>query len=209
MIARQRRTSGDVLHDRPPDHRRPTAGAAHRAALRRRAGRSQLHPSIPRRRVPMTWRAELGRTRDAIRAAHRLHPVRVPPALRSLRRRRVIDTARSLGLATVLWNDDPSDWALPGTPATIVARVLAQVQPRLDHHLPRRRRVPGGAPAAYPTIIAALRARGSASRRSPSCSACAPCMCAAAPTAWARACGRRYRPARSCCPRAPRRPPGA
>jgi peptidoglycan/xylan/chitin deacetylase (PgdA/CDA1 family) len=71
----------------------------------------------------------------------------------------VIDTARSLGLATVLWNVDPTDWALPGTQA-IEERVLAQVQPGsiiLSHD--------GGGPraqtlAAYPSIIDGLRARG-------------------------------------------------
>jgi peptidoglycan/xylan/chitin deacetylase (PgdA/CDA1 family) len=71
----------------------------------------------------------------------------------------IVQTARSLGLATVLWNVDPSDYTLPGT-AAIVQRVLAQVQRGsiiISHD--------GGGPrgqtlAAYPTIIAALRARG-------------------------------------------------
>jgi peptidoglycan-N-acetylglucosamine deacetylase len=71
----------------------------------------------------------------------------------------IVDTARSLGLATVQWNVDPADWALPGT-AAIEARVLAQVQPGsiiISHD--------GGGPrgetlAAYPLIIAKLRARG-------------------------------------------------
>jgi peptidoglycan/xylan/chitin deacetylase (PgdA/CDA1 family) len=71
----------------------------------------------------------------------------------------VVATARSLGLATVMWNVDPSDWADPGTGA-IEQRVLAQVQPGsiiISHD--------GGGPrpqtlAAYPRIIAALRARG-------------------------------------------------
>jgi peptidoglycan/xylan/chitin deacetylase (PgdA/CDA1 family) len=71
----------------------------------------------------------------------------------------VVETARSLGLATVIWNVDPTDWALPGT-AAIEQRVLAQVQPGsiiLSHD--------GGGPrgetlAAYPSIIAALRRRG-------------------------------------------------
>ncbi len=71
----------------------------------------------------------------------------------------VIQTARALGLATVLWNVDPSDYTQPGT-ATIEQRVLAEVQPGsiiISHD--------GGGPreqtlAAYPTIIAALRARG-------------------------------------------------
>jgi peptidoglycan-N-acetylglucosamine deacetylase len=71
----------------------------------------------------------------------------------------VVLTARSLGLATVLWNVDPSDYAQPGTDA-IVQRVLAEVRPGsiiISHD--------GGGPrgqtlAAYPTIIARLRARG-------------------------------------------------
>jgi peptidoglycan-N-acetylglucosamine deacetylase len=68
-------------------------------------------------------------------------------------------TARSLGLATVLWNVDPSDYAQPGT-GTIERRVLAAVQPGsivISHD--------GGGPrgqtlAAYPAIIASLRRRG-------------------------------------------------
>ena len=71
----------------------------------------------------------------------------------------VVASARSLGLATVLWNDDPRDWALPGT-AAIRQQVLAQVRPGsivISHD--------GGGPrwqtlAAYPSIIAALRRRG-------------------------------------------------
>jgi peptidoglycan/xylan/chitin deacetylase (PgdA/CDA1 family) len=71
----------------------------------------------------------------------------------------VVALARSLGLATVLWNVDPADWAQPGSGA-IVRRVLAQVRPGsivISHD--------GGGPrgqtlAAYPAIIAALRARG-------------------------------------------------
>jgi peptidoglycan/xylan/chitin deacetylase (PgdA/CDA1 family) len=59
----------------------------------------------------------------------------------------------------VLWNADPTDWALPGTTA-IEQRVLAQVRPGsiiISHD--------GGGPrgqtlAAYPRIIATLRARG-------------------------------------------------
>jgi len=71
----------------------------------------------------------------------------------------VVQIARSLGLATVLWNVDPSDYTLPGT-AAIEQRVLAQVQPGsiiISHD--------GGGPrgqtlAAYPKIISALRRRG-------------------------------------------------
>jgi peptidoglycan-N-acetylglucosamine deacetylase len=71
----------------------------------------------------------------------------------------VVRVARSLGLATVMWNVDPRDWALPGTHA-IAQQVLAQVRPGsiiISHD--------GGGPrgetlAAYPSIIASLRARG-------------------------------------------------
>jgi peptidoglycan-N-acetylglucosamine deacetylase len=71
----------------------------------------------------------------------------------------VAQSARSLGLATVLWNVDPADYTQPGVSA-IEQRVLAQVQPGsiiISHD--------GGGPrgqtlAAYPVIIAALRARG-------------------------------------------------
>jgi peptidoglycan/xylan/chitin deacetylase (PgdA/CDA1 family) len=71
----------------------------------------------------------------------------------------VVRTARSLGLATVTWNVDPSDYAQPGTKA-IERRVLAQVRPGsiiVSHD--------GGGPrgqtlAAYPAIISALRSRG-------------------------------------------------
>ena len=71
----------------------------------------------------------------------------------------VMQTAASLGLATIMWEVDPSDYTLPGVSA-IEQRVLAQVRPGaivLSHD--------GGGPreqtlAAYPYIIKALRARG-------------------------------------------------
>jgi peptidoglycan-N-acetylglucosamine deacetylase len=71
----------------------------------------------------------------------------------------VLQTARSLGLATVMWDVDPTDWALPGT-AAIEQRVLAQVRPGsiiISHDGGGRR---GQTLSAYPHIIAALRARG-------------------------------------------------
>jgi peptidoglycan/xylan/chitin deacetylase (PgdA/CDA1 family) len=71
----------------------------------------------------------------------------------------VVNAARSLGLATVLWNVDPADYTQPGTGA-IERRVLAQVQPGsilISHD-------GGGTRSqtlnAYPSIIAALKARG-------------------------------------------------
>ena len=52
----------------------------------------------------------------------------------------VLRTARSLGLATVLWNVDPSDYTLPARGRSAAgARAGAA---RLDHHLPRRGRPP-------------------------------------------------------------------
>ncbi len=71
----------------------------------------------------------------------------------------VVQTAGSLGLATVVWDAAPQDYLLPGTPV-IEQRILAQVRPGsiiVSHD--------GGGPreqtlAAYPTIIATLRARG-------------------------------------------------
>jgi peptidoglycan/xylan/chitin deacetylase (PgdA/CDA1 family) len=103
-------------------------------------------------------RAELARTRAAIERLTGYTPCVFRPPYGAYDAS-VIATARSLGLATVLWSVDPSDYTLPGTPA-IVQRVLAQVRPGsiiISHD--------GGGPrgqtlAAYPTIIAALRARG-------------------------------------------------
>jgi peptidoglycan/xylan/chitin deacetylase (PgdA/CDA1 family) len=71
----------------------------------------------------------------------------------------VLGVARSLGLATIMWNVDPRDWALPGSGA-IERRVLDQIRPGsiiVSHD--------GGGPraetlAAYRSIIARLHARG-------------------------------------------------
>ena len=73
--------------------------------------------------------------------------------------RRVLADARALGLATVMWNVDPRDWALPGK-AAIERTILSEVKPGsiiISHD--------GGGPrgqtlAAYPAVIAALRKRG-------------------------------------------------
>ena len=103
-------------------------------------------------------RQQLARTLVAIRALTGYTPCVFRPPYGAYDQP-VIEQARALGLATVLWNVDPSDWALPGA-AAIEQRVLAQVQPGsivISHD--------GGGPrwqtlAAYPKIIAALRARG-------------------------------------------------
>jgi peptidoglycan/xylan/chitin deacetylase (PgdA/CDA1 family) len=103
-------------------------------------------------------REQLLRTIGAIRALSGYTPCVFRPPYGDYDQS-VLQTARSLGLATVLWNVDPSDYAQPGT-AAIVARVLAEVRPGsiiISHD--------GGGPrgqtlAAYPSIIASLRGRG-------------------------------------------------
>jgi peptidoglycan/xylan/chitin deacetylase (PgdA/CDA1 family) len=102
--------------------------------------------------------SELNRTLQAIRALTGYSPCVFRPPYGDYDQS-VVDTARALGLATILWNVDPSDWALPGVRA-IEQRVLAQVRPGsivISHD--------GGGPrgqtlAAYPYIIGALRKRG-------------------------------------------------
>lgn len=103
-------------------------------------------------------RAQLLKTIGAIRALSGYTPCIFRPPYGDYNQS-VLETARSLGLATVLWNVDPSDYTQPGVGA-IEQRVLAEVQPGsiiISHD--------GGGPrgqtlAAYPQIIAALRARG-------------------------------------------------
>jgi peptidoglycan/xylan/chitin deacetylase (PgdA/CDA1 family) len=103
-------------------------------------------------------RGQLEQTLAAIRAMTGYTPCLFRPPY-GLTDASVERTARSLGLATVLWNVDPSDYTQPGVGA-IKRRVLAGVQPGsiiISHD--------GGGPrgqtlAAYPAIIAALRRRG-------------------------------------------------
>ncbi len=103
-------------------------------------------------------RGQLQSTISAIRAQSGYTPCVFRPPYGAVNDS-VVRTAGSLGLATVTWNVDPSDYLQPGT-ATIVRRVLAQVRPGsiiISHD--------GGGPrgqtlAAYPQIISALRRRG-------------------------------------------------
>jgi peptidoglycan/xylan/chitin deacetylase (PgdA/CDA1 family) len=103
-------------------------------------------------------RGQLQRTLSVIRAQTGYTPCVFRPPYGSYSSS-VVRTAASLGLATVTWNVDPSDYTQPGTGA-IEQRVLAQVQPGsiiISHD--------GGGPrgqtlAAYPKIISALRRRG-------------------------------------------------
>jgi len=113
------------------------------------------HPDLTR---TSDVRDELLRTIERIRAVSGYTPCvfRPPYGATDVSVQR---TARSLGLSTVLWNVDPADYTQPGAGA-IEQRVLAQVRPGsivISHD--------GGGPrgqtlAAYPGIIAKLRARG-------------------------------------------------
>jgi peptidoglycan/xylan/chitin deacetylase (PgdA/CDA1 family) len=103
-------------------------------------------------------RSQLQRTLQAIRGLGGYTPCVFRPPYGAYDSS-VVRTAASLRLATILWEVDPSDYTLPGVSA-IRQRVLAQVMPGsivLSHD--------GGGPrgqtlAAYPGIVAALRARG-------------------------------------------------
>jgi peptidoglycan/xylan/chitin deacetylase (PgdA/CDA1 family) len=103
-------------------------------------------------------RAQLQRTIAVIRALSGYTPCVFRPPYGDYDES-VLRVARSLGLATVLWDVDPADYLQPGI-NVIERRVLAQVQPGsiiISHD--------GGGPrgqtlAAYPSIIASLRARG-------------------------------------------------
>lgn len=102
--------------------------------------------------------SQLLRTKDAIAAMSGYTPCVFRPPYGSYDAS-VLGTARALGLATIAWDVDPSDYALPGVGA-IEERVLAQIQPGSivvshDGGVPRTQTL-----AAYPHIIAALRARG-------------------------------------------------
>ena len=113
------------------------------------------HPELTR---SPEVRSQLQRTIWAIRALSGYTPCVFRPPYGAYNSS-IVNTASSLGLATVLWNVDPTDWALPGT-AAIQQRVLAQVRPGsiiISHD--------GGGPrgetlAAYPAIIQTLRRRG-------------------------------------------------
>jgi peptidoglycan/xylan/chitin deacetylase (PgdA/CDA1 family) len=124
--------SGDVLGDHTYSHPDLVTSGEVRSQLLRTIGRIRALSGY----TPCVFRPPYGDTDAAVQ-----------------------QTARSLGLSTVLWNVDPADYTLPGTGA-IEQRVLAQVRPGsiiISHD--------GGGPraqtlAAYPGIIAKLRARG-------------------------------------------------
>jgi peptidoglycan/xylan/chitin deacetylase (PgdA/CDA1 family) len=103
-------------------------------------------------------RSQLQRTIEAIRGLSGYTPCVFRPPYGDYDSS-VMQTAASLGLATILWEVDPSDYTLPGV-SVIEQRVLEQVRPGsivLSHD--------GGGPrqqtlSAYPYIIRTLRARG-------------------------------------------------
>jgi len=113
------------------------------------------HPDLTRSHEV---RSQLLRTLGAIRSLSGYTPCVLRPPYGTYDAS-VVRTARSLGLATILWNVDPADYTQPGVGA-IAQRVLAQVRPGsilISHD--------GGGPrgqtlAAYPRVIASLRARG-------------------------------------------------
>jgi peptidoglycan/xylan/chitin deacetylase (PgdA/CDA1 family) len=113
------------------------------------------HPDLTR---STEARSQLVRTIAVIRAQTGYTPCIFRPPYGAYNTS-VLRTARSLGLATILWNVDPSDWADPGT-AAIAARVLAQVKPGsiiISHDGGGNR---SQTLAAYPQIFRALKARG-------------------------------------------------
>jgi peptidoglycan/xylan/chitin deacetylase (PgdA/CDA1 family) len=102
-------------------------------------------------------RAELRRTAVAIRSLTGYEPCVFRPPYGAYDHR-VVATAGSLGLATVLWDVDPTDWLQPGA-AAIARRVLSGVRPGAivishDGGGPRRQTL-----VAYERIIAGLRRR--------------------------------------------------
>lgn len=103
-------------------------------------------------------REQLRMTQRAVRAAGGVTPHWFRPPYDGVNSR-VVSTASSLGLRTVTWSVDPTDWMLPGTRA-IVARVLAGVRPGSVVLLHDGGGYRGETVRALPTIIRTLRRRG-------------------------------------------------
>jgi peptidoglycan/xylan/chitin deacetylase (PgdA/CDA1 family) len=103
-------------------------------------------------------REQLERTDRAIRQRTGFTPCLWRPPYGAVNQR-LVSAARSLGLLTVMWDVDPRDWSLPGTPAIYSGVVSAAHNGAiiLQHF--------GGGPryetlAALPKEIHTLRARG-------------------------------------------------
>jgi len=71
----------------------------------------------------------------------------------------VIDAAAALGMRTVTWDVDPSDWSNPGSGA-VYGRVIDAVQPGSIVVMHDGGGDRGGTLAALPSIIDTLRGRG-------------------------------------------------
>ena len=71
----------------------------------------------------------------------------------------VIDTAGALGMRTITWDVDPSDWSNPGS-AAVYDRVVQAVQPGSIVVMHDGGGDRGGTLAALPSIIDTLRGRG-------------------------------------------------
>ena len=71
----------------------------------------------------------------------------------------VIDTAAALGMRTVTWDVDPSDWSNPGS-GVVYGRVVEAVQPGSIVVMHDGGGDRGGTLAALPSIIDTLRGRG-------------------------------------------------
>lgn len=107
---------------------------------------------------PKQQKRQLERTTQAIKRRTGFTPCLWRPPYGAVNAR-LVSLARSLGLMTVMWDVDPRDWALPGTPAIYSGVVSAAHNGAivLQHF--------GGGPryetlAALPKEIHTLRARG-------------------------------------------------
>jgi peptidoglycan/xylan/chitin deacetylase (PgdA/CDA1 family) len=102
--------------------------------------------------------ADMAATNSVIRAATGFEPCLFRPPGGGVNSA-VIGAAGGLGMSTVNWDVDPTDWANPGS-AAIYSRVVGAVRPGsivIMHDGGGNR---GGTLAALPRIIEALRARG-------------------------------------------------
>ena len=121
------------------------------------ANHSWSHPNMTSL-SPSSQRSQLERTDDAIRRRTGFTPCLWRPPYDDLDPQ-LVSLARSLGLLTIMYDVDPTDWAQPGT-STIYRRVVSAAHDGaivIEHF--------GGGPryetlAALPREISALRAKG-------------------------------------------------
>ena len=134
--ARERRRR-DVLHDRRAGDVALSARRCTKSCAT--ATRWAITPThIPTSSPAGDVRGQLQSTIRAIRALSGYTPCVFRPPYGDYDGS-IVRTAASLGLATITWEVDPSDYALPGTAAIRAARA-GPGPARLDRDLPRRRR---------------------------------------------------------------------